>query len=99
MNRSPSAAAPKTRASFDPVNAVPPGPPLLLPDSPRTDVPGPELPLLPPTDEVDEVELDDELELEDVELLDVGGGVELVGGGVDVVDEQFVRSVVPSVEK
>jgi hypothetical protein len=97
MNRSPSAAAPKMRASFEPVNAVPPGPPLLLPDSPRTDVPGLELPLLPPTDEVDELELDDELELE--ELLDVGGGVELVGGGDDVVDEQFVRSVAPSVEK
>ena len=97
MNRSPSAAAPKMRASFEPVNAVPPGPPPLLPDSPRTDVPGLEPPPLPPTDELDELELDDELELE--ELLDVGGGVELVGGGVDVVDEQFVRSVAPSVEK
>jgi hypothetical protein len=79
----------------DPVNAVPPVPPGdLLPDSPRTDVVGLEVPLWePPWDDVLDV--------------DVGGGDDEVGGGdVDVEGEgeglslgQFVRSAVPSVEK
>ena len=64
----------------------------LLPDSPRTDVVGLDVPLWePPWDDVLDV--------------DVGGGDDEVGGG-DVEGEgeglslgQCVRSVVPSVEK
>jgi len=78
----------------EPVKATSPG---SVPDSPFTVGPRVELPPLPATDELDDVEelppaLDD----------DVGGGVVDVGGGV-VDDEvglgQLVRSVAASSEK
>jgi hypothetical protein len=78
----------------EPVKATSPG---SVPDSPFTVGPRVELPPLPATDELDDVE---ELppELDD----DVGGGVVDVGGGV-VDDEvglgQLVRSVAASSEK
>ena len=89
---STSAAATSHGTSSEPVNAVP-SPGDLLPDSPRTDVGGLEVPLwVPPDDDVEDVE--------------VGGGEEVGGGDVDVDGDgeglslgQSVRSVVPSVEK